>query len=74
MSSIWKGGRVYPKLEEKMKEWDWKDEDLAVCLKVSTQVAYNKRHGRTKFTALEKEVLSVYMKTDERELFKEEEQ
>lgn len=73
MSSIWKGGRVYPILEEKLKEWEWKDEDLAVCIKVSPVVAYNKRHGRTRFTPLEKEVLSVYMKVAEEELFKEEE-
>ena len=63
---------MYPLLEQKLKEMDWKDEDLAACLKISPQVAYNKRHGRTKISALEMETLARYLKVDEDELFKEE--
>ena len=62
---------MYPLLEEKMKELDWKDEDLAVCLKVSPQVAYNKRHGRTRVSPLEADTLSRVFKVDADELFKE---
>ena len=63
---------MYPRLEEKLKELEWSDADLAVYLKVSPQVAYNKRHGRTKVSPLEMETLARYLKVDEDELFKEE--
>ena len=63
---------MYPLLEEKLKELDWKTEDMAVLLKTSQWKAYHRRRGDTPFSPLEKEILSRYMKVPAEELFKEE--
>ena len=61
----------YPKIKEKMKEFDVKVEDVAVWLKVSPQVVYDRLNGRSKFRTLERESLSVFFKTPIDELFEE---
>ena len=60
---------MYPRLEEKMKEFDWKTRDLAVCMRVSEDRAANCRTGRTPFRELEKCVLAKAFKVREDELF-----
>ena len=62
---------IYPKIKEKMKEYDVKVEDVAVWLKVSPQVVYDRLNGRSKFRPLECESLSVFLKTPQEELFEE---
>lgn len=62
----------YPKIKEKMDFYDVKVEDVAVWLKVSNQVVYDRLNGRSKFRPLERESLSVFLKTPQEELFKEE--
>ena len=63
----------YPKIKEMMDFYDVKVEDVAVWLKVSNQVVYDRLNGRSKFRPLERESLSTYLKTPAEELFKEEE-
>lgn len=62
---------IYPKIKEKMKEYDVKVEDVAVWLKVSPQVVYDRLNGRSKFRPLECESLAVYLNTPQEELFEE---
>lgn len=62
---------IYPKLKEKMKEYGQKTEDVAVWLKISPQAVYDRTCGRTPFRPLEKQMLSVFFKTPEDELFME---
>ena len=62
----------YPKIKEMMSEYDLKVEDVAVWLKVSPQVVYDRLNGRSKFRPLEMQFLSVLLKTPQEELFKEE--
>ena len=62
----------YPKIKEMMDFYDLKVEDVAVWLKVSNQVVYDRLNGRSKFRPLERESLSMYLKTPAEELFKEE--
>ena len=63
---------MYPKLEEKLKELDWKTEDMAVLLKTSQWKAYHRRRGDTPFSPLEQETLSRFLKVPVKELFEEE--
>ena len=62
---------IYPKIKEKMKEYDVKVEDVAVWLKVSPQVVYDRLNGRSRFRPLECESLSGFLKTPQEELFEE---
>lgn len=62
---------IYPKIKEKMNEYDVKVEDVAVWLKVSPQVVYDRLNGRSKFRPLECESLSTFLNTPQEELFKE---
>ena len=61
----------YPKIKEKMKEYNRSVGDVAKWLGVSTQVIYDRLNGRSKFRPLECESLSVFLKTPAEELFKE---
>ena len=63
---------IYPKIKEKMQEYDVKVDDVAVWLKVSPQVVYDRFNGRSKFHPLECESLSRFLHTSVDELFKEE--
>lgn len=60
---------IYPKLEEVMKGWNLKESDLQAIIKVSPARMTNLMYGRTKFTDLEKDILSKTLKVDESELF-----
>ena len=62
---------IYPKIKEKMKEYDLKVGDVAVWLRVSPQVVYDRLNGRSKFRPLECESLAVFLKTPQEELFEE---
>ena len=61
----------YPIIREKMKENKMNVEDVAVLLKVSPQVVYDRLNGRSKFHPLECESLSALFKTPQEELFRE---
>ena len=62
---------IYPKIKEKMKEYDLHVEDVAVWLKVSPQVVYDRLNGRSKFRPLECDSLSLFLHTPTEELFEE---